>query len=116
MAEHQGAVGLRGEIYATTQRRKETCSDASVQAEVSYLHPTSLRFHSPEVHPPTPIGNFFEDIMHGSMRYDILLPPTPRILRQNNKSHDRLHPTTTYEAIGLGLLSLGSHGSLWGAR
>eukprot|EP00959_Pyramimonas_sp_CCMP1952_P326413 6832696-Pyramimonas_sp.AAC.1 len=80
MVEHQGAVGLRGGMYITTQHRKETCSDTSVQAEVPYLHIISLRYHAPEVHPPTPSGNFFEDIMHGNLRFDILPPPTPRRL------------------------------------
>eukprot|EP00959_Pyramimonas_sp_CCMP1952_P307102 6427478-Pyramimonas_sp.AAC.1 len=47
MVEHQGAVGLRGGVYTTTQHRKETCSDTSVQAEVSYSHPTSLRYYTP---------------------------------------------------------------------
>eukprot|EP00959_Pyramimonas_sp_CCMP1952_P204657 4279536-Pyramimonas_sp.AAC.1 len=33
MVEHQGAVGLRGGVYITTQYREETCSDTSVQPE-----------------------------------------------------------------------------------
>eukprot|EP00959_Pyramimonas_sp_CCMP1952_P016911 358744-Pyramimonas_sp.AAC.1 len=55
MVEHQGAVGLRGGMYIATQYRKDTCSDTSAQADVSYLHPTSLRFYTPEAHPPTHI-------------------------------------------------------------
>eukprot|EP00959_Pyramimonas_sp_CCMP1952_P304076 6363994-Pyramimonas_sp.AAC.1 len=59
MVEHQGAVGLRGGMYITTRSRKDTCSVTSVLAEASYMRPTSLRYYTPEVHPPTPIG-FFE--------------------------------------------------------
>eukprot|EP00959_Pyramimonas_sp_CCMP1952_P032628 684362-Pyramimonas_sp.AAC.1 len=58
MVEHQGAVGLRGGVYITTQYREETCSNASVRAEVPYSHLTSLCYYTPEVHPPTPIGIF----------------------------------------------------------
>eukprot|EP00959_Pyramimonas_sp_CCMP1952_P259559 5427014-Pyramimonas_sp.AAC.1 len=36
--EHQGAIGLRGGVYTTTQYRKETCSDTSVQAERAIRH------------------------------------------------------------------------------
>eukprot|EP00959_Pyramimonas_sp_CCMP1952_P402965 8443871-Pyramimonas_sp.AAC.1 len=61
MVEHQGAVGLRGGMYITTHDRKDTCSDTSAYTEVSYLRPTSLRYYTPEVHPPTLIGSFFED-------------------------------------------------------
>eukprot|EP00959_Pyramimonas_sp_CCMP1952_P183300 3832188-Pyramimonas_sp.AAC.1 len=70
MVEHHGAVGLRGRTYITTHRRRGTCSDAFAHPEVSDLRATSLRFYTPEVHPPTPIGNFFGDILRGSVRCD----------------------------------------------
>eukprot|EP00959_Pyramimonas_sp_CCMP1952_P395069 8277486-Pyramimonas_sp.AAC.1 len=78
MVENQGAVGLRGGMYITTHNRKDTCSATSALAEVSYSNPTSLRYYNPEVHPPTPLGNFIEDTMHGNMRYDFAPPPPPR--------------------------------------
>eukprot|EP00959_Pyramimonas_sp_CCMP1952_P270584 5656640-Pyramimonas_sp.AAC.1 len=43
------------------------------------------------------------------------LRPRADLRRQNTSLH-RLHPNTTYEAIGLGSLSLGSYGSLWDVR
>eukprot|EP00959_Pyramimonas_sp_CCMP1952_P152315 3186680-Pyramimonas_sp.AAC.1 len=92
MVEHQGAVGLRGGVYIATQYRKDICSDTSAQAEVSLLHPTSLRFYTPEVHPPTQIANFFDDIMHGNMRYEILPRPTPRRL---STAQRKSQPTTS---------------------
>eukprot|EP00959_Pyramimonas_sp_CCMP1952_P092731 1940596-Pyramimonas_sp.AAC.1 len=92
MAGHQGAVGLRGGMYIAAQCRKGTCSDAPVQAEASSLHPTSLRFYILEVHPPSPIGNFFEDAMHGNMRCEILPPPTPRRLTTTQR---KSQPTTS---------------------
>eukprot|EP00959_Pyramimonas_sp_CCMP1952_P130230 2723095-Pyramimonas_sp.AAC.1 len=57
--EQQGAVGSRGGVYITTQHSKDTCSDTSACAEVPYSRPTPLRYYTPEVHPPTPLGNFF---------------------------------------------------------
>eukprot|EP00959_Pyramimonas_sp_CCMP1952_P280513 5863648-Pyramimonas_sp.AAC.1 len=57
-----------GGMYITTQHSKDTRSETSAYAEASYLRPTSLRYYTPEVHPTTPIGNFVEDVMHGSMR------------------------------------------------
>eukprot|EP00959_Pyramimonas_sp_CCMP1952_P439884 9209185-Pyramimonas_sp.AAC.1 len=80
MVVHQGAVALRGGVYIATQYRKETSSDTLAPAECSYSCPTSLRYCTPEVHPPTRIGHFFDDVMHGSVRCDILPPPTPRRL------------------------------------
>eukprot|EP00959_Pyramimonas_sp_CCMP1952_P232486 4858747-Pyramimonas_sp.AAC.1 len=64
----------------TTQHNKDTCSDTSAYAGAIYLRPTSLRYYTPEVHPPTQIGIFFEDIMHGSVRYGIVPLPSPRRL------------------------------------
>eukprot|EP00959_Pyramimonas_sp_CCMP1952_P326100 6825927-Pyramimonas_sp.AAC.1 len=64
MVEHRGALGLRGGMYIITQYSKDTCSDASAYAEASCFRPTSLRYYAPEGHPPSPIGNFFEDRMH----------------------------------------------------
>eukprot|EP00959_Pyramimonas_sp_CCMP1952_P460983 9480783-Pyramimonas_sp.AAC.1 len=92
MVEHQGAVGLCGGMYIATQHRKDTCTDTPAQAEVSYLHPTSLRFYTPEVHPSTPVGNFFEYAMRGNMRYDILPLPTPRRL---STTQWKFQPTTS---------------------
>eukprot|EP00959_Pyramimonas_sp_CCMP1952_P003228 66878-Pyramimonas_sp.AAC.1 len=92
MVEHQGAMGLRGGLCISTQYRKAICSDTFVQAEVSYSHLTSPRYYTPEVHPPTPTGNFFEDLMHETMRYDILPPPTPR--RHTTTKH-RSPPATS---------------------
>eukprot|EP00959_Pyramimonas_sp_CCMP1952_P076779 1604542-Pyramimonas_sp.AAC.1 len=62
MVEHQGAVGLRGGMYIATQCRKDACSDTFVRAGVSYLHRTSLRHYTPEIHPPTPSGHLSEDL------------------------------------------------------
>eukprot|EP00959_Pyramimonas_sp_CCMP1952_P216063 4519274-Pyramimonas_sp.AAC.1 len=98
MVEHQGAVGLRGGAYITTQYRKATCSDTSVQAEVPYSHLTSLRYYTPEVHPPTPIGNFFEYLMHGNIGYDILPPPTP--CRLTTTKHKSPPTTPDYDLRG----------------
>eukprot|EP00959_Pyramimonas_sp_CCMP1952_P165878 3467039-Pyramimonas_sp.AAC.1 len=67
MVEHQGAVGLRGKMYITTHNRKDTHSDTSAHAEASYSCPTSLRYYTSDVHPPTPIRNLLEDTMHGNM-------------------------------------------------
>eukprot|EP00959_Pyramimonas_sp_CCMP1952_P452697 9467025-Pyramimonas_sp.AAC.1 len=61
VVEDQGAVGLRGGMYINTQYSKGACSGTSACAEASYFRPTSLRYYTPEVHPPTPIGQFFED-------------------------------------------------------
>eukprot|EP00959_Pyramimonas_sp_CCMP1952_P122585 2562729-Pyramimonas_sp.AAC.1 len=79
-------------MYIATHYRKDTCSDASAHAEVSYLRPTSLRLYTPEVHPPPPIGNLFDDIMHGNMRYDTLPPPPPRRLTTTQR---KSQPTTS---------------------
>eukprot|EP00959_Pyramimonas_sp_CCMP1952_P391604 8206435-Pyramimonas_sp.AAC.1 len=46
--EHQGAVGLRGGVYRTTQYSKDASSDTSACAEASYFRPTSLRYYTPE--------------------------------------------------------------------
>eukprot|EP00959_Pyramimonas_sp_CCMP1952_P225241 4710310-Pyramimonas_sp.AAC.1 len=64
MAEHQGTVGLRGGVYITTHNHKDTCSATSVLAEACYMSPSSLRYYTPEVHPPTQVENFLEDAMH----------------------------------------------------
>eukprot|EP00959_Pyramimonas_sp_CCMP1952_P004017 84439-Pyramimonas_sp.AAC.1 len=60
MVEHQGAVGLRRGMNITTHNRKDTRSATSVLAVAFYSSPTSLRYYTPEVHPPIPSGNFFE--------------------------------------------------------
>eukprot|EP00959_Pyramimonas_sp_CCMP1952_P176978 3699134-Pyramimonas_sp.AAC.1 len=54
MVEQWGAVGWRGGMYITTHSRNDTCSVTSALAEASYSSPTSLRYYTPEVHPPTP--------------------------------------------------------------
>eukprot|EP00959_Pyramimonas_sp_CCMP1952_P105062 2196168-Pyramimonas_sp.AAC.1 len=79
-------------MYIVSQYRKDTCSDTSAQAEVSYLHPTSLRFYTPEVHPLIHMGNIFEYSMHGNMRYEMLPPPTPRRLTTTQRNSQ---PTTS---------------------
>eukprot|EP00959_Pyramimonas_sp_CCMP1952_P083954 1755707-Pyramimonas_sp.AAC.1 len=92
MVEHHGAVGLRGGVYITTQYSKDTCCDTSAYAEASYFRPTSLRYYTPEAHPPIPTGNFFENRMHGNMRYDTVPPPPPRRL---TTTHRKPQPTTS---------------------
>eukprot|EP00959_Pyramimonas_sp_CCMP1952_P426606 8934928-Pyramimonas_sp.AAC.1 len=77
MVGHQGAVALRGGDHG---HRKGICSEVSAHAEVSYLSPTSLRYYTPKVHPPTPLGNVFEGTMRGHMRYDSVPPAPPRKL------------------------------------
>eukprot|EP00959_Pyramimonas_sp_CCMP1952_P067906 1417251-Pyramimonas_sp.AAC.1 len=54
------------------------------------MSPTSPRYYTPEVHPPTPLGKFFDDTMHGSMRYDTVPPPLPR--RRTTTSHHKPQP------------------------
>eukprot|EP00959_Pyramimonas_sp_CCMP1952_P390614 8185761-Pyramimonas_sp.AAC.1 len=98
MVEHQGAVALCGGMYIATQYRKGTCSATSAPAGVSHSYPTSLRYYTPEIHPPTPLGNLFEDIMHGSMRYDVLPPPTPR--RLTTTTHKSPPATSDYDLRG----------------
>eukprot|EP00959_Pyramimonas_sp_CCMP1952_P313201 6555838-Pyramimonas_sp.AAC.1 len=61
MVEREGEVALRG---GALYHRKDTCSAASAHAEVSYLSPTSLRYYTPGVHQPAPLGNVFEYTMH----------------------------------------------------
>eukprot|EP00959_Pyramimonas_sp_CCMP1952_P134333 2810256-Pyramimonas_sp.AAC.1 len=92
MVEHQGAVGLLGGMCITTQYSKDTCSDTFAYAEASDFRPRSRRYYTPEVHPPTPLGNFSEDIMHGNMRYDTAPPPPPRRL---TTTHRKPQPTTS---------------------
>eukprot|EP00959_Pyramimonas_sp_CCMP1952_P039786 832086-Pyramimonas_sp.AAC.1 len=94
MVEHEGEVASRG---GALYRRKDTCTAASAHAEVSYLSLTFLRYYTLEVHPLTPIGNFFEDTMHGNMRHDIA-PPAPPHTRtatspQPTATHNRHRPT-----------------------
>eukprot|EP00959_Pyramimonas_sp_CCMP1952_P327372 6853687-Pyramimonas_sp.AAC.1 len=76
-------------MYITTQYSKDTCSDTSAHAEASYFRPTTLRYYTPEVHPPTQIGNFFENIMHGNMQYDTVPPPPPRRLTTTHRKPQR---------------------------
>eukprot|EP00959_Pyramimonas_sp_CCMP1952_P360277 7544345-Pyramimonas_sp.AAC.1 len=78
MVEYQGAAGLRGGMHRFTHNRKGTCSATSVFAEASYMSPASVCYYSPEVHPPTPTENFFDDATHGNMRNDIAPTPSPR--------------------------------------
>eukprot|EP00959_Pyramimonas_sp_CCMP1952_P060533 1264453-Pyramimonas_sp.AAC.1 len=92
MVEHQGAVGLRGGMYKTTQYSKDACSDISACAQASYFRPTSLRRCTPEVHAPAPLGNFLEYIMHGNMRCDAVPPPPPRRLAA---AHQGPRPATS---------------------
>eukprot|EP00959_Pyramimonas_sp_CCMP1952_P140472 2939254-Pyramimonas_sp.AAC.1 len=73
MVDHQGAVARRGGDHG---HRKDTCTEASAYAEVSYPNPASLLYYTPKVHTPTPLGNFFGDTMHGTMRYESV-PPAP---------------------------------------
>eukprot|EP00959_Pyramimonas_sp_CCMP1952_P133132 2783387-Pyramimonas_sp.AAC.1 len=80
------------------QCRKEACSDTSAQAEVPHSHLTCLRYYTLEVHPPTPIGNLFHDIMHGNLRCDILPPPTPRGL--TTTQHSSPPTTSDYDLRG----------------
>eukprot|EP00959_Pyramimonas_sp_CCMP1952_P029777 624799-Pyramimonas_sp.AAC.1 len=47
---------------------------------------TSLRYYAPEVNPPAPSGNYFEDAMHGNMRYDTAPPPPPRRLTTTHRN------------------------------
>eukprot|EP00959_Pyramimonas_sp_CCMP1952_P156180 3266325-Pyramimonas_sp.AAC.1 len=56
------------------------------------MSPTSLRYYTLEVHHPTRIGKFFEDTMHGNMRYDAVPPPLPR--RLSTTSHHNPQPQT----------------------
>eukprot|EP00959_Pyramimonas_sp_CCMP1952_P189180 3957155-Pyramimonas_sp.AAC.1 len=78
-------------MYITTHSRKDTCSDTSAHAEASYSSYTSLGYYTPDVHPPTPLGNFFDNTMRGNMRYDIVPPPPPRRL---TTTHHKPQPTT----------------------
>eukprot|EP00959_Pyramimonas_sp_CCMP1952_P199124 4165103-Pyramimonas_sp.AAC.1 len=87
-----GCSGLRGGMYITTPYSKDTCIDISARAEACYFCPASLRCYTPEVHPPTLLGNFFEDVMHGSMRYEALPPPP---LRRLTTTHRRPQPITS---------------------
>eukprot|EP00959_Pyramimonas_sp_CCMP1952_P069887 1459267-Pyramimonas_sp.AAC.1 len=113
MVEHQGAVGLRGRMFIATQHRKDAGSDTSAQAEVSYLYPTSLR--------PTPLkSTHLLQLEIASKSYcmetcDMIycrLQPHADLLLPNGRP-DRLHPTTTYEAMGL-VLFFGAHlGRYW---
>eukprot|EP00959_Pyramimonas_sp_CCMP1952_P368234 7713628-Pyramimonas_sp.AAC.1 len=54
--------------------------------------PPTLRYFTPEVHPPTPLGYFFENKMHGNMRYDTVPPPFPRRL---TTTYRKPQPTTS---------------------
>eukprot|EP00959_Pyramimonas_sp_CCMP1952_P407410 8538496-Pyramimonas_sp.AAC.1 len=76
-------------MYITTQHSKDTCSDTSAYAEASDLRPTFLRYYTLGIHPPTPIRNFLEDMMHGNMRYDIAPPPPP------TQAYDHIPQTPT---------------------
>ena len=63
----QCAVNLRGGRLGPS---KETCYAASAladYAEVSYPSPTSLRYYTPTITPPSPTRDVFEDTKHGNM-------------------------------------------------
>eukprot|EP00959_Pyramimonas_sp_CCMP1952_P121677 2544195-Pyramimonas_sp.AAC.1 len=85
-------------MYATTLNRKGTCSATSALAEASHSSPTSLRYYTPEVHPPALIRNFLEDAMQGNMRCDIAPPPPSR--RLTTKHHKAQPPTSDHDLLG----------------
>eukprot|EP00959_Pyramimonas_sp_CCMP1952_P465237 9487962-Pyramimonas_sp.AAC.1 len=88
-------------MYTITQHSEVTCGDTSAYAEASYLRPTSLRYYTPEVHPPTLLETSsktpFVEACDTTLRR---LHPHAG-LRPHIENPNRLHPTTTCEANGL---------------